>query len=161
MDALRSVHQLSYTKIERDRAEDIGVSGIHPLLRHQKLDHLASRHPCCLIEVRVEAVRTLGDSVICAFNRDFAGNEQVAAAVLDRRSGRPRWFREAGAGNFIYLYQLDGVVVLHNVGLDVEACTWGFRIASGKLVFRVTGLGADAELETYDAEEQPVGRSRP
>lgn len=108
---------------------------------------------------KLDAFRDVGNFTLCALSRKFVGNEEMGACVTARRESTPLWVREAGGGTFIYLYGLDGMLVIHNVSLDVPAKTWAFWQQTGEPVFSISGRGADAVLELYDTDGSVLTRS--
>jgi hypothetical protein len=59
----------------------------------------------------------------------------------------------------MYLYAVDGLLLLHNVSLEVEPEAWGLSIASGEPVFRIRGRGSATSLEVYGEHGKIVVRT--
>jgi hypothetical protein len=106
----------------------------------------------------VAAIRKLPDRTLCALGRSFAGNDEVGACVVAKGAKKPVWWRHAGAGDFIYVYGIDQMLVLHNVSLEHPAKTWTFWQVNGAPVLEITGRGSDALLEVFDDDGAAVAR---
>lgn len=99
---------------------------------------------------RVVAYREEGQDRLCAFARSFAGVDQLAAGVAPRGSRKLSWLREVGTEDFIYLYAIDGLLVLHNVSLREPPRAWALDADTGAPVLTVVGRAPDAVLEVLD-----------
>lgn len=91
---------------------------------------------------QLSAIREAGALTLCALERSFAGNDQLAAGVVIA-GGEPLWLREVCAGDFMYLYGVDRMLVVHNVSLTVASEAWAFRDDSGAPLLRVVRAPVD------------------
>ncbi len=99
---------------------------------------------------RVVAYRSLGEQWLCALARSFAGVDQLAAGVAPRGGRRLSWMREVGTEDFIYLYAVDGLLVLHNVSLSEAPRVWALAVAGGATVLTIVGRAPSAVLDLLD-----------
>lgn len=106
----------------------------------------------------LKAFRAVQGRNLCALARSFAGNAQLAAGVATSGQRRLAWFREVGAGDFIYLYGIDGMLVLHNVSLEVEPMCWALWQQNGAPVLTVRGRAPRATLDVHDGEGAVIAR---
>jgi hypothetical protein len=100
----------------------------------------------------LDAYRDVGSLRLCSLSRSFAGNEEMGACAFRRGASEPLWVRHAGGGNFIYLYGLDRLLVIHNVSLEVPSKTYAYWQESGELVLTISGRKPEAKLDVYDGD---------
>jgi hypothetical protein len=107
----------------------------------------------------IDKVCELYHLTLYGLKRSLAGREEVGACVVAHGETHPTWIQASGAGSCMYLYGVGDMLVLHNVGLEVEPMMWAYWQATGLPVLRVTGRGPGAMLEIFGERREVVARS--